>query len=117
MDRIDLEGKYNFVDRPIECGPGWDKILDELFFVIKKNIDTKVIDISFKIIQVKEKWGTLRVYTNWGDDHIWQLISQYEELTHRVCELCGEPGELRIKGWMSTLCNSCNEKRYKGEIK
>ena len=103
-----IQDKYNFLDTQfgIECGPGWFKLLDNLFFNIQKEIDRGKID-GFKITQVKEKYGTLRVYSNFGNKKIDKLIEIAEAKSSITCELCGKKGSLRTIGWLTTLCGKC----------
>lgn len=116
----------------IAIGDGWydliDNLCDYIDFHIKNN-DCPQIEFS----QVKQKFGTLRAYYDVAPPikkEEWKKtkkawIKTYEEyLTHRqhmldkiggavgfaeslsgtVCEVCGSPGELRGRSWVSTLC-------------
>lgn len=56
-------------------------------------------------VQVKEKFGGLRFYTDCvPDDYIRGLISLAESLSVRTCEVCGAPGKQGGQGWIRTLC-------------
>lgn len=57
-------------------------------------------------VQVKEKFGTLRFYTNGGDEYIYGAISMAEALSAATCETCGAPGKLRGIGWLYTACDA-----------
>jgi hypothetical protein len=57
------------------------------------------------LTQVKEKFGTLRVYTCGGDDAVERYVEFAEYFSSRVCEDCGAPGKLRTGGWLRTLCD------------
>jgi len=88
-----------------ECGDGWFKIIDQLSADItlldEKNGTTTIA------VQVKEKYGGLRFYVQAGSDAIFDLIDKAEDESSRTCEMCGEPGELRGVGWVSTMCDKC----------
>ena len=89
-----------------ECGEGWYSIIEKLFEDIKKLNPSK----DFEIIQVKEKWGGLRVYTNYTTDEIEKLINEAEEESFKTCETCGEAGERSTKGgWTKTICSNCKK--------
>ena len=78
---------------------GWFKLTKEL-------IDELIEDgWDKKICQVKEKFGGLRFYTNGGGDNHHQIISKYEKISYETCEVCGEKGEPRGGGWITTLCS------------
>jgi len=111
-----LKSGYYPEDRPpiigniCECGDGWLPLIQECI--------QKLIDAGWnkEIIQIKEKFGTLRFYTNKLNDECWKIISEAEEKSAVTCELCGQPGILRKDfPWIRTLCeNDYNEfkKRY-----
>ena len=89
----------------IETGDGWFKIIDQLSADItlldEKNGTTTIA------VQVKEKYGGLRFYVEFGSDAVYDLIDAAEEESLKTCEMCGEPGELRGVGWVSTMCDKC----------
>lgn len=63
--------------------------------------------------QIKEKFGGLRFYTNYGDDEIFGIIRFAEHLSYKICEFCGtlENVKVRNKGWIFTLCDKCYEEK------
>lgn len=66
---------------------------------------------GFSVVQVKEKFGTLRFYANASNERISRLITLAERLTDTTCEDCGEAGKERPGGWIRTLCDDCYAKR------
>ena len=58
------------------------------------------------IAQIKEKFGTLRIYIDGvEDDEIYSFIVMTETISGHVCEVCGKPGKGQSKrGWLRTLC-------------
>jgi len=94
----------------IECGSGWYDLLDELCGRIERELNGEELDIrkAFTITQIKEKFGGLRFYVGSATDRIYDIISDYEEKSFKVCEMCGTVGEAYdIRGWISTLCRKC----------
>jgi hypothetical protein len=55
--------------------------------------------------QVKEKFGTLRFYTNHSDEVINNLIGLAENMSAVTCEICGSPGKLNTEGWLNVTCD------------
>ena len=92
----------------IETGEGWFRLIDQLSADItlldEKNGTTTIA------VQVKEKYGGLRFYVESGSDAVYDLIDAAEHESLKTCETCGEPGELRGVGWVSTRCDACWEK-------
>jgi hypothetical protein len=57
-----------------------------------------------EIVQVKEKFGTLRFYYYGGDDRVSALVDFAEAMSGVTCEECGAPGTQTGGGWIKTLC-------------
>lgn len=55
--------------------------------------------------QIKEKFGSLRVYVLNTDEAINARIAEAEDESTRTCRVCGAPGELRHGGWIKVLCD------------
>ena len=61
---------------------------------------------QLEAVQVKEKFGGLRFYTERvPDDYIRGLISMAEAMADVTCEECGAPGKKVNGGWIVTLCD------------
>ena len=86
-------------------GAGWGTLLDEVYDELPD--DTIVT-------QVKEKFGGLRVYVDSAPEEFLDFLDEIEDESWTVCEMCGEPGELRTKGWMKTRCDECEERERCG---
>ena len=127
MNKSELVNKYSFLreskaDHPfgckprmpypmfgIECGDGWLPLLDELFAGIEAVVRRDKLK-DFQIDQIKEKFGTLRVYVSGANREIHKLIREAEVRSGSICERCGKPGQTAsMDGWYVTLC----ERHYK----
>lgn len=90
----------------IECGEGWYPIIDKLSAKLIEMYGDKI-----EYAQIKEKFGTMRVYVDLLDKDIklmdvFDIISEYEAMSGIICERCGNPASIRnIRGWLSTLCD------------
>lgn len=91
-----------------ECRDGWYLILDELFDNISKYED-------LVLEQVKEKFGTLRVYISGTTKENWDDVDFHLERAYykssRTCEDCGKQGKLITNGWFRVACYDCEEER------
>ena len=88
----------------IECGDGWYNLVDYLLSAIHER------QPEVKIEQIKEKFGSLRVYIDSGSGDVFDLIDAAEAISARTCELCGEPGETTRGPWIVTRCDKCRSK-------
>jgi outer membrane protein assembly factor BamA len=57
------------------------------------------------VIQVKEKYGTLRFYYDGGDEKIDGMVRMAEAMSAVTCEVCGNAGKFRGRGWYYTSCD------------
>jgi hypothetical protein len=89
----------------IAIGTGWFDILNSACQLIQSHCDWQK-DKCPQVVaaQVKEKFGGLRFYVDGGDEYTHGIISMAEQMSGKVCEECGTPGETGGKGWISTLC-------------
>ena len=95
-----------------DCGQGWYPLIEELFDKIQKLVDNNSKYNALEIIQVKEKYGELKVYTNAYWEVIEDLIDKYTRKSKHICEWCGKKGKLHNdNGWLTTLCNKCHKEK------
>lgn len=103
LDRIpDHWGKY------LRFATGWDDL------VLNLDRALSAIDPDYVICQAKEKFGTLRFYTEHSavfeqeDSLFGELITTAENQSAHICEMCGAVGATaRAGGWIRTLCDTC----------
>ncbi len=84
-------------------GVGWNDLLTEMF--------EKLFQAGWdgRLLQLKQKFGTLRVYLYQSSDTLWDITNEYENRSSFVCEDCGGvPAEIRnIFGVLYTKCADC----------
>lgn len=79
-------------------GKGWRPIVAKAIAEIEAKGGT--------ILQVKEKFGGLRLYCQ-GPDEVHEIANTAEFKCMGVCENCGAPGKARDVDWIKTLCDNC----------
>jgi hypothetical protein len=111
----------------VEHGNGWYGIL----YALGQAVEPYCAESGEYVSQIKEKFGTLRVYTDCGhgdseyaihaetpgqitlapvshDENIARYITAAEKESAITCESCGGPGDIGSSGgWYSTLCAIC----------
>ena len=67
---------------------------------------------DYTVVQVKEKYGTLRWYDGGTpkDSKIDDIISKYEDYSMSICIKCGKPSGYMTDGWISYQCADCLKK-------
>ena len=64
---------------------------------------------SIYVVQIKEKFGGLRIYMSVYSDAIDHIITVATEKAYKTCDKCGEPGEhSQTSGWYSVTCKACD---------
>ena len=102
----------NWLDLP----KGWVSVIDKLCGCMQNYIDnttryTKEGPLKpeqVTCVQMKEKFGGLRFYTNGHNDEVEGMIRMAEYMCDNTCQDCGSTEDIgTTKGWISTLCRSC----------
>ena len=100
----------------IAVGNGWLPLVDALCEYLQFNIDNNK-DPQVQVIQIKEKFGSLRFYIGAGAPRQFDAISFAESLSSHICEHCGQWVEKSAEDpdavWKLTLCDKCEAKRAK----
>ena len=93
---------YEGYDRALaleSVGQGWASLIHEVFDYMEQN------QVHSKVIQVKEKFGGLRVYTDVMHEGLDAVIRSTGKKSFSICEDCGASGALREGSWYRTLCD------------
>lgn len=98
-----------------EHSDGWFELLDTTMNLVQHHIDSSMrrgVTIDQVVFnQVKEKWGTLNIYTSGGDAYTDGVIRMSESISSHICEVCGTKGTMTQSGWMQTLCEIHHKER------
>lgn len=110
-----------------ELPEGWtytfgEEMCDKIIEALGKYID------RWHIIQVKEKFGEMCIYSYWDTDglsdeavdelklvrrKVENIINEYTIVSFKTCIVCGAPADVRtVKGYVAPYCISCYKKRY-----
>ena len=101
------EGKngYDLELAKLSVGPGWHPLLAAFWKYLDQRNEGSPDPIV--VVQVKEKYGGLRIYLSHGDNYEVGMTSGIRLASTTICEDCGEPGELRNDiVWIRTLCSA-----------
>lgn len=108
---------HELANTATQFGPGWHDLIIQLVQKIEQVYKKRNVDVSeFKIDEMKEKYGGLRVSVRSSLSEVHDLITQYEGLSESTCEECSsKSGRLHTKNeYLLTLCAECaTEQGYK----
>lgn len=60
---------------------------------------------SYRIMQIKEKYGQLRWYDSRSTDNIFEIIEKYTEISEKTCIVCGERATYLSLDWICPFCS------------
>lgn len=108
----------------LQFGRGWDYLVLEMLAGIDRLLTDEEAR-AFEILQIKEKFGILRIYVcihGVRPDPTWPgagtpregalraLIETAYEKSATTCEACGAPGEIRASRWLRVSCLACESR-------
>lgn len=106
VSRIEDDMFRDGTDLPFK---GWNPIINRL------HRELVALDPDYRLTQVKEKLGTLRVYGLYAPavrERCEAAVNAATRESARTCEFCAEPGTLRAdQARHLTLCEFCNAAR------
>ena len=83
-------------------------IFNKIVPKFKKSTNT----IDFKVLQIKEKYGVLTVYSSYEDDVILNVINYSAKISSSVCEYCGSTINVgKTSPWIITCCKNCYDNK------
>ena len=91
-----------------ECLVGWHPLLRDFFAAVRSVVPEGQEAAAWRLLQVKEKFGGLRVYyaldlEQQADETIREAYMRASDEAERTCDICGQPGRLlnRRGRWMT----------------
>ena len=107
-----LSGTYSIGFEPTildEMPVGWRVAFGEDLCkeIMEELIRNNCVD-SYQVLQIKEKYGELRWYSQGGTERIHrEIVPKYERMSRRICIHCGQPATLVSKSRVAPWCNGC----------
>lgn len=87
-------------DMQLCVGKGWGLIIEKFYWLCDAH--------GVVVVQVKEKFGGLRLYVGDAPSCVHLEIDALEKESLFTCETCGNEGSLKTKGgWHSVRCENC----------
>lgn len=101
--------EYDYEYTELDSMPdGWRAAFGEqLCEELKAELEKAGALDSYRITQIKEKFGTMRWYDSGNTEAGYKILSKYEALSIRTCICCGKPATRIATGWISPYCDDC----------
>ena len=112
----DLLSFFHFIPTYIEWDvfkndcPGWYKRFGkELLKRLRKQLIKDKMLYKWRIMDIKEKYGTFRLYCNYGSRELYGIIDEYENKSEFICIDCGKDADVitSLYYWKCPYCNEC----------
>ena len=68
---------------------------------------------QYRITQIKEKYGSLVIYTYCTFWELDQIIQKYTKISEKTCVSCGKPAKWISLGYILPYCDDCKIKEIK----
>ena len=113
-DKIDEEYDYSYINGLGDLPNGWERLFLLFCKHLKEELDKFDFTNKFRFSQIKEKYGSMRLYNNGypRDSRVSELGYIFEHLSTYICEYCGEPAKYETPGWITEECESCYKEHY-----
>ena len=110
----DSEPDYSYTWQD-EVPEGWQKAFcPQMWDELKEILERHNYLNEFRFTQIKEKYGTLRLYSGAMPEAVFNEVTKwenkYDELSEKVCIHCGKPAKYMSLGWISPWCEDCARK-------
>lgn len=96
---------YSYVVGEYDLPEGWFELFLQMCEDIRKPLEEDNRLNEFRFLQVKEKYGSLRVYTTGASIEVHDIIDKYEFLSQQVCSVCGNPATVMTYGYICPYCS------------
>lgn len=111
---VDMESKFPMMG--LEIPTGWYKLFFQMCSDIKPLLEKEGVLDNFYFLQCKEKFNTLRCYSNnAASQEVEDIISKYENMATSVCTLCGKPATCVSTGYWASFCDDCWKDHFRHE--
>lgn len=102
---------YNYEYTELDSMPeGWRKTFGlDMCKEIKEELVKYNYLNDYRIMDIKEKYGSLRWYDNGypAGSKISEIIDKYERMSENICIYCGKPAKYVTKGYIEYVCEDC----------
>ena len=95
---------YTYIVGEYDLPEGWLELFLQCCEDIKAPLVKAGLLNDFRFLQIKEKYGSMRMYDSGATEEVHDIIDKYEFLSQQVCCECGKPAAVMTSGWICPYC-------------
>ena len=109
---------FDYLEGELDLPEGWFDLFLQCCEDLKAPLEKAGLLYSFKFLQIKEKFGGMRIYVSNDIEEVRDILAKYEFISRQVCCVCGKPATALTKGWVCPCCDEHFEEfKARGEEK
>lgn len=87
---------------------GWNKAFGKQYLnELKSQLKKDNMLYSWRITDLKEKYGSLNLYCNFGSKELYEIIDKYEKRSYKICIVCGKSATKLTGEYILPYCDEC----------
>ena len=95
---------YQFIVGEYDLPEGWMELFLQCCEDLKEPLVKADYLDKFRFSELKEKYGSMRMYTFTAPAEVQDILSKYEFLSAQVCCECGKPAVAMTTDWICPYC-------------
>jgi uncharacterized Zn finger protein (UPF0148 family) len=95
---------YQYIVGEHDLPEGWLELFLQACEDIKEPLEKAGCINDFRFMQVKEKYGQMRLYHSGASQEVNDILDKYEFISEQVCSECGKPAIAITRGWICPFC-------------
>ena len=108
--RYKIDEDYHYTYTELDAMPkGWRNAFGEMMCeeIYNALVECGGLD-DYMILDIKEKYGSLRWHSSPSYKEVEEIIDKYSVLSENICIICGKPDvPMTNNGWISPYCKKC----------
>lgn len=101
---VHLDYDYTYIVGEYDLPEGWLALFLQCCKDIREPLAKAGLLYEFRFLQIKEKYGSMRMYNSGATEEVHDIIDKYEFLSQQVCCECGKPAAVMTSGWICPYC-------------
>lgn len=105
--KVSEDYDYSYIIGEYCLPKGWFDLFLQMCEDIREPLERSGHLNDFMFMQVKEKYGSMRLYDNGATSEVHEILDKYEFLSTQVCSECGRPATKMTVGYICPYCDDC----------